>query len=273
VTGGAGDDRLVLSGGGYAATGGDGADRIEIGDAQAVAVRAGAGDTVVGGTGGQSSHVSLTDDAVFQGGDGAETVVNRSTGAVATGAGNDSVYGFGGASSVSGGAGDDRLVGSVSPSAFDASQNSSLSEFTSTDADTLDGGAGDDAIRGSAGDLITGGEGVDDITLYLDADEDLAGAVVTDFDPATEQMLIYHDSFGTTPAAPLVGEVSVTETPAGDTVIAGRDGQVLATLRGVTGVSVGLQTSDAAPLTDLQGNPTPTASYDVLVTRFFEVTT
>lgn len=289
VDGGAGDDSLLLSGNGYAVTGGDGDDRIELGDARNVTVAADGADTVVGGTG--QALVTLTEASSYIGSNADETVVSDTSGTIAMGggndrlmnagsgqvdmgAGNDWVFGQDGASSVLGGAGNDTLIGTRSDLVFSASATDLLSYYTSEDSDTLDGGTGDDLIAASHGDVVTSGAGADRINLYLEADPALSGTEITDFDPAQDQLVIAHDYFGDVPVfgrdpVPFTGEVTVTETPAGDTIITGRDGQVLATLRGVTGLSIGVE---IAELTDLDGNPTPGASYDVVLTRFFNVT-
>lgn len=276
VNGGPGDDRLLLSGSGYSVSGGDGADVIDLGDARHVSVVAQGSDTVIGGSvGGPTVDVLLRDQAVFQGGDADDYVVNLSAGLVSAGAGNDTVLGMGGVSSVSGGLGDDLLIGTRSEEAFLPSATDLLRFYTSTDADTLDGGEGNDTLRASHGDVVTGGTGADRIGLALGAGGTLAGTEITDFNPAEDRIEIAYDFFGTegrsTPA-PLIGEINVTETPDRDTVITGTGGQVLAVLKGVTGVSVGLQPSDLLPLTDLAGNPTPNADYDVVIFRYFNVT-
>lgn len=275
ISGDAGDDVIRLSGGGYAVIGGIGNDRIELGTAQNVFVSAQDADTVVGGSGGSSVHVALRGMASYIGSDANEVVVNQSSGPVSMGAGNDFVIGLDGASSVSGGNGDDVLIGTVNPLAFTPSATDRFSYFVSLDPDTLDGGAGDDQIFASHGDVITTGTGADEVALFLDTEASHTGAVVTDFDRSEDQILIQYGFFGDGgPAAPapLVGQITVTETAMGDTVITGSNGQVLATLRGVTGVTVGLQPSDAAPLTNLAGTPTPDADYDVLISRFFNTT-
>jgi hypothetical protein len=125
---------------------------------------------------------------------------------------------------------------------------------------------------------VTTGVGADVVDVYLDARPGLSGVEITDFDPAQDRLVITHDFFGrngTLPdrdPVPFTGEVSVTETPEGDTIITGRDGQPLVILRGVTGVTVGADIGDVTGLTDLDRNPTPDASYDVVLRRFFNVT-
>jgi Ca2+-binding RTX toxin-like protein len=293
IDGGAGNDTLVLSGSGYDVTGGAGNDRIELGDAVEVMVFADGADTVVAGTG--WAMVSLTEASSYMGADDTDLVRSSTSGTIAMGGGNDAlihsgsgqvdmgegndwVFGQEGASSVLGGAGNDTLIGTRSDQVFAPSATDLLSFYTSRDLDTLDGGAGDDRIGASHGDLVTTGAGADVVNVYLDAQPNLSGVEITDFDPAQDRLLISHDFFGrngTLPdrdLVPFTGEVSVTETPEGDTIITGRDGQVLATLRGVTGVTVGVDLGDVSGLTDLAGNPTPIASYDVVLTRFYNVT-
>lgn len=293
VDGGAGDDRLLLSGRGYAVTGGAGDDLIDLGDAQSVMVSANGADTVLGGTGG--AIVTLTEAASYVGSDGSDVVVSDSSGAISMaggnddlmisgsgpvdmGAGDDWAFGLQGASSILGGAGNDTLIGTRSDSVFLPSATDLLQYYVSTDPDTLDGGAGNDVLSASHGDLVISGAGADRIQVYLAANPDLAGTEITDFDPAQDRLVIAHDFFGRDGAnpdrdpVPFTGEVSVTETPEGDTVITGRDGQTLVILRGVTGVTVGADIGDLTGLTDLAGTPTPNADYDVILTRFFNVT-
>lgn len=288
IDGGEGNDRLLLSGTGYEVTGGEGNDLIDLGDARKVLVRADGADTVLGGTG--WAIVNLTETASFVGSDAEDNVVSSSDGTISTGGGDDDIFGSGqvdmgegddwffgeyGASSVLGGAGDDTLIGTRSDSVFLPSATDLLGFYTSDDPDTLDGGVGNDIIGASHGDLVTSGTGADLIDVYLGADPDLTGVEITDFDPTQDRLVITHDFFGRDGAlpdrdpVPFTGEVSVTETPDGDTIIVGRDGQVLATLRGVTGLSIGAEIEE---LTDLDGNPTPDAQYDVILTRFFNVT-
>lgn len=290
IDGGAGNDTLVLSGSGYEVIGGEGDDRIELGDATGVLVFADGADTVVAGTGG--GMVTLTEASSYIGADDTDLVRSSTSGTIAMGGGHDALihsgsgqvdmgegddwfFGQDGASSVAGGAGNDTLIGTRSDQVFLPSATDLLSFYTSQDVDTLDGGAGDDRIGASHGDVVTTGAGADFVDVYLSANPGLSGVEITDFDPAQDRLMISHDFFGrngTLPdrdPVPFTGEVSVTETPEGDTIITGRDGQVLATLRGVTGLSIGV---DIDELTDLDGNPTPDASYDVVLTRFFNVT-
>jgi Ca2+-binding RTX toxin-like protein len=139
--------------------------------------------------------------------------------------------------------------------------------------DTLDGGAGNDTISLSHGDLVTTGTGSDNLSLYLVQNAAYEGADTTDFDPALDQMVIYFGSFDAySMPDPLANTIVVTETSAGDTVITSTNGQVLARLTGVTGISVGLQLVQGDPLTDLAGVPTPDATYDVIILRFYEPT-
>lgn len=293
INGGAGNDTLVLSGSGYDVTGGAGDDRIELGDAREVMVLADGADTVIGGTG--WAMVTLTEASSFIGTDdtdgvrsstsgtidmrgGDDDLIHSGSGQVDMGDGNDWFFGEGGASSVVGGAGNDTLIGTRSDQVVLPSATDLLSFYTSRDPDTLDGGTGNDLIAASHGDVVTTGAGADFVDVYLDAQSDLSGVEITDFDPAQDRLVISHDFFGRNGAlpdrdlVPFTGEVTVTETPEGDTIITGRDGQPLVILRGVTGVTVGADLGDVTGLTDLAGNPTPDASYDVLLTRFFNVT-
>ncbi|NBE06020.1 calcium-binding protein [Paragemmobacter ruber] len=290
IDGGAGNDTLILSGSGYIVTGGDGDDNIELGDATGVLVFADGADTVIAGSGG--GMATLAGASTYLGSDGTDLVRSSTSGDITMGGGDDALihsgsgqvdmgegddwfFGENGASSVLGGAGDDTLIGTRSDSVFLPSATNFLSFYASRDPDTLDGGMGNDSIGASHGDLVTSGAGADFIDVYLYADLDLSGVEITDFDPTQDRLIITHDFFGrdgTGPdrdPVPFTGEVTVTETPEGDTIISGRGGQILATLRGVTGLSIG---ADVDALTDLDGNPTPDAEYDVILTRFFNVT-
>lgn len=272
VTGGEGDDTLSLSGGGYSVTGGAGADVISLGDARDVAVSAAAGDTVVGGTG-DGNHILLTQSAMFQGGAADDYVVTASTGAVSAGAGNDAVIGIGGAASVSGGEGEDWLVGTIDEFYRAPTATSLLSQYTSFDADTLDGGAGNDVIWASHGDLVSTGTGSDSVTTFLDAGAGYQPTTVTDFDSTMDQLQIVFDSYGMGDEVPpaLAGTISLTEAD-GATLITDAGGQVLVVLQGTTGLTAGIRLSEQAPLTDLAGNPTPQARYDIILSRFQDVT-
>ena len=272
VDGGAGDDTLVLSGGGYVATGGDGADRIEMGDAHDVWVRAGEGDTVIGGTG--RSVAELDGNAVFMGSAGSDFIIADTAGTVDLGAGNDQSVGGETATHVIAGDGSDYLQGTRGTA---SATGSLLATQTSLDADTLDGGAGDDMILASHGDQVILGSGADTLKVHLEQQASTSAVQIADYDPEEdEQIHIYYGSFeqGDDAPLPLVGDISVTET-AGNTIISGSNGQTLAVLTGVTGLTVGLQLSDSdsEPVTDLAGSALQggATSADILIYRFAEV--
>ncbi|MCT4558320.1 MAG: hypothetical protein N4A61_09710 [Pelagimonas sp.] len=146
-------------------------------------------------------------DDLLRGSDAADTLEGLQ--------GDDTLVGRGGDDTLSGGEGADLLFGGEG--------NDTLSGGTGTD--TLSGGAGADALYGGSdgsedgtGDFLDGGEGDDQIVLDENdigtggAGEDRfylrASAVVTDFDPQDDVLIVAHDGGD----APTVSAQAVLDT-------------------------------------------------------------
>ena len=136
---------------------------------------------------------------------------------LAGGAGDDSLQGSLGDDSLFGGAGQDVLHGGSGDDLVDGAGDG--------EADFLNGGAGDDVLRGGAGDILSGGTGEDRFVLdHPDKD-----TRVMDFSAEEDEIELLYD--------PTLGPPDISiEEQGGDTIVRA-DGQVVAHLVQVTGLS------------------------------------
>lgn len=271
IRGGEGDDSLSLSGSGYTASTDQGSDTIDLGDAFNVAVYGGEGDTIIGGTG-SNVFVSITDDATFVGGDSDDCVQSTSSSTMHLGDGEDSFIGAdqNTAEHVFGDDGNDYLIGSIrSPSDLWAVHEGDQS-LISHDCDTLDGGAGDDTLVGSHGDILIGGAGSDSFTAILDHAADAEPVVVEDFS-RTEDILFIHYNLDDAGTQVSPEDFTHVVTPAGDLEIASADGQVLALVKGVTDLTIGIshwdEATDSFQTVDLNGNQIEQSLCNVIISN------
>lgn len=278
VRGGAGDDHLHLSGGGYRVFGDQGADLIESGDASDVAIYGGQDDTVVGGIG-EKVYVRLEGNAHFEGREGNDFVLSSSSTPTDLGDGDDVFVGLRDGSGaeenlVFGGSGNDYLAGSMRESNL-WSAHSSDQGNVSSDCDTLYGGEGDDTIIGSHGDLLFGGTGTDTFHVVLNMEAHLPAALIKDFDPSSEQIEIRAGQGDGESYSPeyfqgiKFSDFTQSINRDGETVIEDRTGQQLVRIAGGHDIKVGFESWDCDPrsksLIDLQGHEIARADCDVLI--------
>ncbi|CUH62715.1 hypothetical protein TG4357_00263 [Thalassovita gelatinovora] len=190
----------------------------------------------IGGAGNDQFEGSAGEDTYF----GADNSIgDGSSDSVSGHGGDDVLYGSAGADVIEGGAGDD-LIGGVR----DLHEYSiDVTDYADGAADTMAGGAGDDTIIGDAYDVMSGSEGADQFSTYWRPNDSDSATIVTDFDPAEDQLeiTIHFDDIQTTPSHWEDDE----DWEAGihpDLVDVGSDthvvfeGQTLAVLQGVNGV-------------------------------------
>ncbi|AMY71413.1 calcium-binding protein [Frigidibacter mobilis] len=218
IAGGGGDDVLQGLGGDDQMNGGAGNDLL-VGGTGADDLHAGAGnDTLLGGEGDDSLHGQEGDDLLL-GGAGDDTVAGHGGDDILLGGdgddrliggeGNDTLRGEAGDDSLEGGLGDDHLDGGAGrDTLYGNDGNDTLVGVTphdsAADADYLNGGRGDDRLILGAGDTGSGGEDADTFVLgdWLMGGD--AVAVIADYDPAQDQIVLAYD-----PAAHPAPEVTV----------------------------------------------------------------
>lgn len=139
------------------------------------------GDDVVLGNSGETPIFGGEGNDTILAGDGFDQIFGD--------AGDDVLAGQGGADLIVGGSGGDLIYGG------DGDDNIYDNEGTATlegesDTDVMIGGAGDDGIVIEDGiNLVSLGEGNDHVTIYSQSGQS-AAAVITDFDPAEDALLI-----------------------------------------------------------------------------------
>ena len=229
IHGGAGNDLMVAGLGDNRLWGGDGDDRL-IGGPGADTLDGGPGnDTLLAGGGAALLRGGAGDDLLL-GGDGDTTLEG--------GAGNDTLLAGGGNNMLAGGFGDDLLIaGPGADTLFGGAGNDTLVGVR-FDADgndragpsLLNGGAGDDLLILGRDDTAHGGSGADSFLLgdWMAG----GGAVIADFDPAEDRLLVGYDP-GLYPA-PVVSLAAVADDPGAAVVLL--DGQALAVVRGGAGL-------------------------------------
>lgn len=151
LTGNQGDDAIRAYGGDDLVDGNGGDDRVLAGSGD---------DTVFGGTG----------NDVLRGMNGNDSLVGEE--------GNDYLVGKSGDDTLLAGTGTDVLTGGIGSDLLDGRDGA----VSGTDSDTLVGGDDSDRLIGDNGDVLTGGNGLDDFDVVVDAD-DAAVVQITDFDP------------------------------------------------------------------------------------------
>jgi Ca2+-binding RTX toxin-like protein len=209
LTGGDGDDQLGGYEGEDALSGGDGHDDLHGHEGN---------DTLQGDGGGDSLQGHDGDDDLF-GGDGDDTLAGHNDDDILQGgAGNDALQGSAGDDLLYGGAGDDALLGGLGDDAIDGGHGAdslfggwgddTLSGLEDDEGieeedvrDYLNGGGGDDLIVAGAQDIVTAGEGVDQIVL---GDWLAAGAAteIMDYDAEDDTLLFVWDDSAEANAEP-----------------------------------------------------------------------
>jgi len=157
---------------------------------------------------------------------------------IAGGGGDDVLQGLGGDDQMNGGAGDDLLVGGEGAGDLHGGAGN----------DTLLGGEGDDSLHGDdrlvgheGGDVLLGGEGADSFVLgdWLMGGD--AVALIADYDPAQDQIVLAYD-----PAAHPAPDVTVEHE--GDTAHVLIDGIRIAEVAGAASLAAGDILLICAPL-------------------------
>lgn len=240
---GEGDDTVMLGEGAAAVILGSGADVLTTDGTDSVYVLSGGGDLIdltgVSESGGANVIHSEGEDTLLGsenrdifwgfGTDGSDIHGNG---------GDDRLHGGKGADSIDGGAGNDSVFGHFNYSGYydangDWQDSTSYDDVLDGAADTLNGGSGNDLIAGDALDVLSGGEGVDSFSVYwngLDLEQGQA-AEITDFDPATETLLVVvEENDLETPDEHFELETEVVD---GDMIVS-YQGHMMAILRGVT---------------------------------------
>jgi len=200
-----GMDELFGQQGADALTGGDGADLVSGGGQNDLAFGNEGDDTVLGGDGNDELYGDQGADSV-SGGTGHDLLHGgEDDDSLDGGEGNDLLFGADGDDQMQGGEGDDYLLGGFGIDEMSGGEGNDTLDgtFTSGDsafgpydedsADTLDGGDGDDHLFLGEGDTGTGGLGADLFESGAYIETDAEAAVVTDFDPAEDQIQISVD--------------------------------------------------------------------------------
>lgn len=204
--------------------GGGGDDRMEGGRGDD-ALHGAAGDDRLGGGPGDDLLAGHGGDDDLDGGEGDDSLWG--------GEGDDTLRGGDGTDALLGGAGDDRLTGGAGEDAMQGGYGDDIldgREDARQERDVLNGGDGDDRLLAGAGDHLHGGAGADRFGLSL---PHMTGrpAVIEDFDPREDVLLVLHAP-GATP--PVLGWQA---GPEGAVLLA--DGRAVALLRGVASVDPG----------------------------------
>ena len=221
-----GDDQLGGADGNDRMRGLDGADTLNggLGNDE---LRGDAGDDVINGDGGDDTlhgqdgrdvmHGGDADDALF--GHNADDVLFGDLGndAMQGSAGNDMLDGGAGDDTLNGGLDNDTLVGGLGADALfgrwgDDMLNGLMSNAAGGDDDAgdfLNGGGGDDVIIAGTGDIVTAGEGHDQIVLgdWLASGET---AQILDYAAEDDSLVLVWDDSGANSAEP---EITLTADP------------------------------------------------------------
>ncbi|TMV04841.1 calcium-binding protein [Ruegeria sediminis] len=177
IAGGAGNDTLFGAGGNDVLEGGPGDDELHGGDGD---------DVLLGGDGPDALFGHFGDDRL-DGGAGDDRLIG--------GQGNDWLSGGDGDDALQGGDGDDVLEGGAGEDTlFGGDGNDVISGHDGAEGnakDYLNGGAGEDRIFADSGDIVSGGDGSDDVILMDSAPSE--AVTVTDFQPGADRLLVTWD--------------------------------------------------------------------------------
>jgi hypothetical protein len=208
----------------------------------------------------------------FFGGTADEHAIALNDGAtLAGGAGNDTLESDDGSAELHGDSGNDILLGNVQREIFQGGSTDRINHHLDFSSDSLFGGSGDDQLFFGRRDEATGGTGADHFTIFDNYDDGDA-AVIRDFDPSEDRLVIYS---GETDGYPADGSlsfrdrISVLEQDGTTIVMNGND--VIARLEGITNVSFGLATQNADGATSylsLDGMNSSYSSFDVIIAAF-----
>lgn len=188
IAGYAGDDTITGHQGADNVNGYEGDDAIYSGDGNDW-IRGEDGDDLIFGEYGDDTLIGGNNDDTLFGGAGDDDL-NGSQGGdnLFGGAGNDTLSGGLNDDTLEGGAGQDQLFGGYGNDTLDG-----VTGETSPEADFLNGGGGDDTIIAGSGDVVSLGDGEDQVILRS---QDGLGqsTTITDFDPNQDRIFLYWDS-------------------------------------------------------------------------------
>jgi Ca2+-binding RTX toxin-like protein len=205
-----GDDTLFGNTGDDTLHGLDGGDVVHGGEENDVLFGHNANDSLDGGAGNDAIQGSAGNDALY-GREGHDTMQG--------GLDNDTLIAGAGADALFGGWGDDVLSGVM---------RNALGE-DEDDSDFLNGGGGDDSILVGNGDIVTAGDGEDEIVLgdWLASGE---AAQILDFTAADDSLVLVWDDSEEGSSEPLI---TISADPdADDQTLVLMDGAVVATVNG-----------------------------------------
>lgn len=274
VRAGDGNDSIKISGAGIEVSTGDGEDHVYMTAASQAVIWANAGDQVYGSdlAGLTDLHVLIDGTGHFFGGTADEHAIALNDGAIlAGGSGNDTLESDDGSAELRGDAGNDILSGNIKSELFQDGSTDRINHHLDFSSDSLFGGSGDDELFLGRRDEATGGTGADHFTIFDNYDDGDA-AVIRDFDPSEDRLVIYSgetEGYPTDGSTSLRDRISVLEQDGTTIVMNGND--VLARLEGVTKVSIGFATQNAEGVTayvSLDGVNSAYSSFDVLIAAF-----
>ncbi len=264
VSAGDGNDTITLTGEDLLVYESEGADSIDATAMGSGVIEAGEGDIVLGSDVAGAEIKVFGEDYTFEGGSADEYAFAEGYGSLSGGGGSDTLVAED-IASLSGGDGDDYLRGNYDK-AVDRPQGSDFfADHTNDGPNVLDGGAGNDRIDFDTEDKVTGGDGADSLTGYLEVSPDEA-ASISDFDPAEDNLTIWVEK----------GASDVTlGVENGNTLIV-QDGKVLATIQGQSSLTLGyqvMQSNGDFAVVDANGDVIDRADVDVVVGDYPTVVT
>ncbi len=241
IDGADGNDRIQGLDGDDDLNGGAGNDELR-GDRGEDALNGGAGnDTLLGEDGAD----------VMRGGDADDTLFGQNADDKAFGdAGNDSLHGSAGNDELDGGAGDDTLSGGLDDDTLTGGAGSDLLfggwgndvlnglmrnavGADEDDSDFLNGGGGDDSILVGAGDIVSAGDGADEIVLgdWLGAGE---AAEILDYSAEDDNLVLVWDDGSAGNEEPVITLSLDTDEYDEEQTLVLLDGAVVATVNGTS---------------------------------------
>lgn len=188
IAGYAGDDTLTGHSGDDNINGYEGDDTIHAGSGND-AIAGEDGDDLILGEGGDDTLIGGNGDDTLNGGEGNDEL-NGSKGSdtLFGAAGNDTLIGGLNDDILEGGKGEDRLFGGYGNDTLDG-----VTGETTPETDYLNGGGDDDTISAGPGDVVSLGDGEDQVILKSQVGLGQP-TTITDFDPNHDRMFLYWDS-------------------------------------------------------------------------------
>jgi Ca2+-binding RTX toxin-like protein len=236
LSGDDGNDRIRGLDGDDTLFGGDGNDELRGEDGDDVMQGDAGNDTLHGQDGSDAMRGGDADDALFGHNDDDALFGERGDDALEGSAGNDMLDGGAGDDTLSGGLDNDTLVGGVGVDVlFGGWGNDVLIGLTHSDTgedddtDFLNGGGGDDIIIAGAGDIVTAGDGADQIVLgdWLASGE---AVQILDYSAADDSLVLVWDDSSASNSEP---QVTLAADPDSfDQTLVLMDGTIVAMVNG-----------------------------------------